>query len=224
MIKLGSRLNYALDTHQPDLLSSLEHGRPILIDNHGCDMDLMRNIDRIIQRNAYKSVLIHPYIDKPTFEQRLIERWRETGRDYDIKSYWNQHLLFHKSLSNYMSYNTPFNTIIVYDNSQDDDKPLIYVEHTHNYTLSNYYPINMDKINEIIDNGNHAQNLPYAYRENNLDLKFISKPNVFHPTLEELFQMLLDDLIKLDGINDRVNRYSESKCLGKNYEKFANLL
>ena len=90
MVKVGSRLEQAIVSKQPNLNDALQKNLPILVDNHGTNPKIISNIHHIIKTHRYRGVLIHPFIDEKTMELRLNERKAEIGREFDSNNFWKE--------------------------------------------------------------------------------------------------------------------------------------
>lgn len=209
MVKIGSRLKYALDSKQPYLNNALNNKLPLLVDNHGINPEIILHIHNIIKNHKYRGILIHPFVDRETMEFRLYDRKIEIGREFDADNFWNKHLLFHRQLSKYICEDfkdTFFQDIIVYDNRTDDKHP-IFIRHNNNN-----YIFDPQLINIILTNGKMAS--PYIIKKSDYekedkktsDVPFVPKPEHFISPLEKLFRNLLSSL---------ANPYS-------NYENYLN--
>jgi len=194
MLVIGNTLINSLQISVNSLDQTLLNAAPIMIDNRCIDEKIIMTVLKFANLNAYRTVLIYPWINYETFCRRMSERKKETGRDYKLSEFWKKHQIFHKIIYKYITSSCPFDICLIYDNNNDHDKPLIYVKIGHYSHL-----INPQIINQI-NNNNDQHNYMIKEKQlldnhNRCSHPFIPKENSLPVQLKLIFDYLFKDLM-----------------------------
>lgn len=125
MLIIGNTLVNSLRTSSKSMDKILDNRSPIIIDNHCTDSKNINSVVEFAKKNSYRIVLIYPWVTYETFTERLIKRKEEIGRDFDLNSFWNKHIIFHQHLHSYITESNQFDVCIVFNNNYDYYKPII---------------------------------------------------------------------------------------------------
>ena len=195
MLVIGNTLLGSLQISANGIDQILADCAPIMIDNRCIDEQLIADVVKFAKKNAYKTILIYPWIDYTTFCKRLSDRKQETGRDYKLAQFWKKHLIFHKNLYKYIrSSSCPFDICLVYNNNNDLEKPVIYAK-----IMQQCYLLDRNFLNQI----NHKDNDDLILKKKNLvdnqnqdkGHSFVPNQSYLSSQLKFIFNCLFTDII-----------------------------